>query len=67
MFPSLDAVGVLVAMLKDRDWLKWIDQEVHQVSHFSCQKIEFSDYRTPLCRLTAGQRLPKHACQIQQY
>ena len=38
--PQQDAVGMLVAMVKNRDWLKWADQEVHQVSGFSCQKIE---------------------------
>ena len=52
MFPFLDAVEAPMAMLKNRDWLKWIDQEVHQVSHLSCHKIEVSDYRTLLCRLT---------------
>ena len=41
---------MLVAMVKNRDWLKWADQEVHQVSGLSCQKIEVSDYRTLLCR-----------------
>ena len=41
---------MLVAMVKNRDWPKWADQEVHQVSGFSCQKIEVSDYRTLLCR-----------------